>query len=294
VSETRSARQRRFPRTEDPGISDFHAFFRETPGLYLVLDPDLTIVDASDEYLGATLTWREEIRGCNLFDVFPDNPSDTGADGVKNLRTSLREVLTLGVPHRMAIQRYDVRDQISGDGGWVERFWAPLNAPVFGSGSEEITHLVHQVTDVTQAVLLRRWIDEQVRLMAEQRATLEETQRRVMRRQRELQAARKPLNAMVRRRGPPGASPDEIARRLGAPDFRRYLHAGERAPESAIYHAYHRGGCAPSAERVFMPGGTPLPRCARCQDAVLYRVAGGVWPTAGASSPVIATGVDAD
>src|SRR5262245_39642935 len=49
---------------------DFRALFRSRPGLYLVLDPDLIIVDASDEYLFATLTWCEEIKGRHLFEVF--------------------------------------------------------------------------------------------------------------------------------------------------------------------------------------------------------------------------------
>ena len=41
----------------------------------------------SDEYLRSTLVWREEIKGCGIFDVFPDNPNAPAADGVKNLET---------------------------------------------------------------------------------------------------------------------------------------------------------------------------------------------------------------
>lgn len=60
---------------------DFEAFFRYKPGLYLVLKPDLTIVDASDEYLRTTLTWREKIRERHLFEIFPDNPDAQPSDG---------------------------------------------------------------------------------------------------------------------------------------------------------------------------------------------------------------------
>jgi len=56
--------------------SDFRALFESAPGLYLVLDPEFTIVAASDAYLAATMTKRDEIVGRGIFDVFPDNPND--------------------------------------------------------------------------------------------------------------------------------------------------------------------------------------------------------------------------
>jgi len=54
---------------------DFHALFESAPGLYLVLDPTLTIVAASNAYLQATNTQGDAIVGRNLFEVFPENPS---------------------------------------------------------------------------------------------------------------------------------------------------------------------------------------------------------------------------
>jgi PAS domain S-box-containing protein len=54
---------------------DFHVLFESAPGLYLVLDPTLTIVAASNAYLQATNTQRDAIVGRNLFEVFPENQS---------------------------------------------------------------------------------------------------------------------------------------------------------------------------------------------------------------------------
>ncbi|HYG49284.1 MAG TPA: PAS domain-containing protein, partial [Flavobacteriales bacterium] len=68
---------------------DYRELFESSPGLFLVLKPDtpfFTILDASDAYLQATMTRREEIIGRALFDVFPDNPDDKNADGVSNLK----------------------------------------------------------------------------------------------------------------------------------------------------------------------------------------------------------------
>ena len=87
---------------------DFRTLFESAPGLYLVLTPDLTIVAASDAYLHATMTKRAEVLGRKLFDVFPDNPDDPQATGVRNLRASLDRVLENCAADAMAVQKYDI------------------------------------------------------------------------------------------------------------------------------------------------------------------------------------------
>src|SRR4051812_32857058 len=74
------------------GAPDFRALFEATPGSFLVVAPDppkFTIVAASDAYLNATMTRREDILGRGVFEVFPDNPRDPEATGSRNLRSSL-------------------------------------------------------------------------------------------------------------------------------------------------------------------------------------------------------------
>src|SRR5690242_6160552 len=109
---------------------DYRALFESSPGLYLVLIPDLTIVAVSDAYLDATMTKREEILGQWIFDVFPDNPDDPTATGVSNLQSSLRRVLQNRVSDAMAVQKYDIRRPESQGGGFEERYWSPCNFPV--------------------------------------------------------------------------------------------------------------------------------------------------------------------
>lgn len=111
----------------DHNTIDYQSIFESAPDLYLLLDPGLKIIGASDAYLQATLTRREEVLGRGLFDVFPDNPNDPLADGVFNLRNSLNFVLQEKKTHRMAIQKYDITRP---DGTFEERFWSPLNTPV--------------------------------------------------------------------------------------------------------------------------------------------------------------------
>ncbi len=127
----------------------FRALFESAPGLYLVLTPEeFSIAAVSDAYLGATMTERDAIKGRKLFDVFPDDPNDPAADGVRNLRASLERVKSTGNADVMAVQRYPVRMPASEGGGFEERFWSPINSPVF-SDDGKLTFIIHRVEDVT-------------------------------------------------------------------------------------------------------------------------------------------------
>lgn len=152
---------------------DFRALFESAPGLYLVLTTDFRIIAVSDAYLRATMTSREEIVGRHLFDVFPDNPDDPTATGVRNLRASLNRVLQRRVPDEMAIQKYDIRRPASEGGAFEERYWSPLNSPVYGDDGE-VACIIHRVEDVTEVVRLKQQGAELRKANQEFRANAEE------------------------------------------------------------------------------------------------------------------------
>ena len=107
----------------NPPQLDFRSIFEAVPELYLVLTPDLRIVAASDAYLEATMTRREDVLGRQMFDVFPDNPDEANATGVNNLGQSFDKVLRSRAPHFMALQKYDVRQSKDEGTGFEERYW---------------------------------------------------------------------------------------------------------------------------------------------------------------------------
>jgi len=134
---------------------DFRALFESAPGLYLVLTPQLVIVAVSDAYAQATMTRREEILGRSIFEVFPDNPDDPAASGVRNLRASLERVRDERVADAMPVQKYDIRRPESEGGGFEERFWSPKNSPVVADDGT-LRYIIHRVEDVTEFVRLQR------------------------------------------------------------------------------------------------------------------------------------------
>ncbi len=134
-------------------VPDFKVLFEESPGLFLVLDPQLRIVAVSKAYLQTTLTERDKIMGRGIFDVFPDNPEDPNATGVSNLSSSLQRVLKSGKPDAMAVQKYDI--PLPGEhAGFEERFWSPLNSPVL-DGNGAVQYIIHKVEDVTDFIRLK-------------------------------------------------------------------------------------------------------------------------------------------
>jgi len=134
---------------KDDRTMPFRVLFESAPGLYLVLTPDeFSIVAVSEAYLQATMTERSDIMGRKLFDVFPDDPKDPAADGVRNLRASLERVKTKRTADVMKVQRYPVRRPENQGGGFEERFWSPINSPVF-SDNGELIFIIHRVEDVT-------------------------------------------------------------------------------------------------------------------------------------------------
>jgi PAS domain S-box-containing protein len=138
---------------------DFQILFEATPIPYLVLTPDFTIVAANEACLQATMTTREQILGRALFEVFPDNPADPGATGVRNLRASLMRVLQNKAPDAMPIQKYDIPKHGSVEGEFEVRYWKLLNTPVF-SPSGEIVYIIHCVEDVTEHVVKQQATEE--------------------------------------------------------------------------------------------------------------------------------------
>ncbi|RAJ70369.1 serine phosphatase RsbU (regulator of sigma subunit) [Streptomyces sp. Amel2xB2] len=132
---------------------DYAALFAELPSPNLLLDPELTIVDANRAYQRATGRSRDDIVGQYLFDAFPANPADPQADGVQNLHASLLRVLELGRTDTMALQRYDIPD-VGRPGSFQERWWSPVNTPVMGHDGT-VRLIIHRVEDVTGFVKAR-------------------------------------------------------------------------------------------------------------------------------------------
>lgn len=134
-------------------VIDYQAVFQALPGAVALLTPELVYADVNQAYLLTAGRTRDQIIGRFLFDVFPDNPNDPTATGVRNLYASLQRVVVTAEPDSMALQRYDVEDP-DRPAVWQERYWSPVNVPVRAPDGKVVL-LVHRVEEVTQLIKAR-------------------------------------------------------------------------------------------------------------------------------------------
>lgn len=168
----------------------FQGLFESGPGLYLVLSPEepYQIVAVSDSYPGATMTRREAIVGRNLFDVFPSNPADSDATGVRNVRASLEAVIRTGKPDIMPVQKYDIRHPQAEGGGFEERYWSPINSPAYFP-KETLRYIIHNVEDVTQSVRQKQRGNEQQGVSALLKVRAEHWEAELLLREQEIEGS---------------------------------------------------------------------------------------------------------
>jgi serine phosphatase RsbU (regulator of sigma subunit) len=132
---------------------EYAAVFQALPGMVALLTPELVYADVNEEFVRVSGRSREQLIGRYLFDVFPDNPNNPAATGMRNLEASLYRVLATGERDAMALQRYDVEDP-ERPGEWEERYWSPVNAPLHGPDGK-VMLILHRVEEVTELIRAR-------------------------------------------------------------------------------------------------------------------------------------------
>jgi len=132
---------------------DYAAVFRALPGMVALLTPELVYADVNDDFVRLTGRAREQLLGRYIFDVFPENPNDSAAAGMRETRESMLRAVATGERDTMAVLRYDIEDP-QRPGHWQQHFWSPVNAPVLGTDGK-VTLVVHRVEEVTELIRAR-------------------------------------------------------------------------------------------------------------------------------------------
>jgi len=131
-------------------MHDLQAIIDGLPGIYLIVaaDAEYTMVASSDERLRVTMTRREDVIGKPLFEVFSDHEPEKPSSGAATLRRSLEDVIATGQTQRLSQVRYAIRRPEASGGGFEERFWNVINAPVKDDRGR-VRYVIHRVEDVT-------------------------------------------------------------------------------------------------------------------------------------------------
>jgi PAS domain S-box-containing protein len=136
---------------------DYQHIFRSLPGLFLLLAPDGTVLDNSDQHVDSALLPREQAMGRNIFEAYPSAPESQHAlaDSHEKVRRTLQ-------PDTMPLLRYDLERPAELGGGTEERYWQLTHYPILDARGE-LQYILQQPQDVTA-----QHLSEQRRQQAEQ------------------------------------------------------------------------------------------------------------------------------
>jgi PAS domain-containing protein len=129
--------------------TDYKVLFDQSSSLTVVMDTGFTIVAASDAFLKATKTVRENIVGQGLFDVFPDNPADETANGKSKVLDSFNWVLKNKRPDKLPVVKYDIPKPESQGGGFEVKYWQAIHSPVLDE-ENNVKYIIQRAEDVTE------------------------------------------------------------------------------------------------------------------------------------------------
>lgn len=133
-----------------PVFIDHQALFRTLPSAYLLLTPDGTIRDNSDQHVAVSLLPREQAVGRHIFDAYPGDPQSQA-----NLLASFEAVRRTLQADVMPLLRYDIARPAALGGGTEERYWQISHFPLLDA-SGALEFILQQPQDVTDATLAAR------------------------------------------------------------------------------------------------------------------------------------------
>ena len=129
----------------DTSVSvDYNALFRALPGAYLLLAPDGTVLDNSDQHVAVSLLPRAQAVGRNIFDAYPSAP-----ESQRDLAASHEQVRRTLRPDTMPLLRYDLERPAALGGGTEERYWQLTHYPILHDDGT-LQYILQIPQDVTE------------------------------------------------------------------------------------------------------------------------------------------------
>ena len=125
---------------------DYARIFEALPSPFMVVDTQLCYVAANPAYLATTGRTMEQLRGRNLFDLFP-NSDESG----RKLRASFEQVIASGEPDTLPYLPYPIAGE---DGQMAMRYWTAVHVPIFGDDGQ-VKYVLQNTVDVTELARMR-------------------------------------------------------------------------------------------------------------------------------------------
>lgn len=137
-----------------PQHPPFEALFRSSPNAYLLLDRELTILDANEAYLRLTARALEEIVGRRIHEAFAADPQAPETSHVDELLESFSRVLRSKTVDTLPVIRYSIAVSSDSGASYEDRYWSATHTPLFDEQGE-VTAILQHTVDITELQLLK-------------------------------------------------------------------------------------------------------------------------------------------
>lgn len=132
----------------------FEALFRTSPNAYLLLDRELTILDANEAYLRLTSRALEDLVGQRIHEAFAADPQASETSHVDELLESFARVQRGKVVDTLPIIRYSIAVSSEDGAPHQDRYWSATHTPLLDERGEVVAILQHTV-DITELQTLK-------------------------------------------------------------------------------------------------------------------------------------------
>lgn len=133
---------------------DYKSLSELLPISYLILDENLIIKSASNQFVNLLNMKRHLIEGFNLFYFFKVNMHMEEDSGIENLKLSLDKVLHEHTEEFMDIQKFNIKVNQNGIQTQIIKYWKVSNIPIFDR-NKKLNHIILKIDDVTDSVKLK-------------------------------------------------------------------------------------------------------------------------------------------
>ncbi|NBB63781.1 PAS domain-containing protein [Pseudomonas sp. ODNR1LW] len=124
--------------------------FEASPNPYVLLTPDLRIVEVNQAYVDVTGARRADIVGAPLFTAFDAGPGLDAPENVRQVKASLEKARDTRQRDHLAVVRFALPQQsVDGEAVFKERIWSATHTPLMNAQGE-VVYLLQHTMDVTE------------------------------------------------------------------------------------------------------------------------------------------------
>lgn len=163
---------------------DYQAIFKIVPEVFLILDTNRKIIDASDAYFKSTKSLEKDVVNKDIMELYHNKIQIEDLD---NICKSIEQVIATGKEHEI-----EIKIKMSTSAKHSTQYLKISHTPVFAENNN-LSYIVHHVTDITELSVIKKIEREEIKLTEKLITHTSEMETELLRQMQELEARNQEL-----------------------------------------------------------------------------------------------------